>query len=111
MTRFKSMLDIAVTVLVVVAAGLVIWRQFEPINQSRSRPQVEEAKGTIPADVAAIVRGSGPLALVEFSDFECPFCGQHVREVAPMIRKAFVETGVVREVFVNYPLSNHPRLE
>jgi len=108
MKRLRTILDTSVTILVLVAAGLVIWRQFEPVNpQARSR--VEDASGTIPPELSNNIRGTGKVALVEFADFECPFCGRYAREVEPMIRRAFVDTGVVRQVFVNLPLPNHSR--
>lgn len=111
MKRLKSILDMSVTVLVVVAASLVIWRQFAPVGQSQARPRVEAAVGTVPAELVTNARGTGQVALVEFADFQCPFCGQHARDVEPMIRKAFVDTGVAREVFVNYPLPSHPHAQ
>ena len=112
MTRFKFTLDLFVSVLVVVTASLVIWRHLVPSSgRSQSRPRVESATGLIPAEMARIVRGTGQVAIVEFSDFQCPFCGQYARDVDPMIRKAFVDTGVVRQVFLNYPLASHPRAQ
>jgi protein-disulfide isomerase len=108
MKRLKSIVDISVTVLVVVAAGLVIWRQFAPAG-SGARAAVEDASGSVPAEIVTSVRGTGPVALVEFADFECPFCGRHARDVEPMIRQAFIDTGILRQVFLNFPLSNHPR--
>jgi protein-disulfide isomerase len=108
MKRLKSVLDVSATVLVIVAAGFVIWRQMAPGSRPpSSRPRVEEATGTISSELATSTRGLGRVALVEFADFECPFCGRHAREVEPMIRKAFVDTGIVREVFVNLPLPIH----
>jgi protein-disulfide isomerase len=110
MKRLKSVLDTSVTLLVVVAAGLVIWRHFVPW-QPQPRPPVEDATGKVPADLATNVRGTGAVALVEFADFECPFCARHAREVDPAIRQAFVDSGVLRQVFVNYPLGNHSRAQ
>lgn len=108
MKRLKSLVDLAATLLVIVAAGLVIWRQFAPGSAPRAgRPPIEDASGTIAAELMTTVRGTGGVALVEFADFECPFCGRHARDVEPMIRQAFVNTGIVRQVFIHLPLPNH----
>jgi protein-disulfide isomerase len=49
------------------------------------------------------------LTLVEFSDYQCPFCARHVRETYPQIVKEYIETGKVKHVFMDYPLESiHP---
>ena len=48
------------------------------------------------------------LTLIEFTDYECPFCGRHFRETAPKILKDYIETGKIRYVFSDLPLSIHP---
>ncbi len=35
-----------------------------------------------------------PVRIVEFSDFQCPLCGQYTRETAPALRAEFVDTGI-----------------
>lgn len=47
------------------------------------------------------------LTIVEFSDFQCPACAQHVLEVQPTLDEQFVESGEVRWVFKNLPLRMH----
>lgn len=54
------------------------------------------------------IRGApmAPLLIVEFSDFECPYCGA----AAPMLERLLREfDGRVKLVFKNYPLDQHPR--
>ena len=46
------------------------------------------------------------LTLVEFSDYQCPFCGRHVREVLPQIDKEYIETGKLKYVFMDLPLES-----
>ncbi|MBX7194279.1 MAG: thioredoxin domain-containing protein [Sandaracinaceae bacterium] len=47
----------------------------------------------------------GQITIVEFSDFECPYCGR----AHPIIQEALREfEGQVRVVFFNYPLPGHP---
>ncbi|MCX7751256.1 MAG: DsbA family protein [Blastocatellia bacterium] len=50
------------------------------------------------------------LVIVEFSDYQCPFCARHVRETVPKIERAYVRTGKVRYVFRDFPLEAiHPQ--
>ena len=46
------------------------------------------------------------LTLVEFSDYQCPFCGRHVRDTATQIDKEYVATGKLRHVFLDLPLES-----
>jgi len=49
------------------------------------------------------------LTIVEFSDYQCPFCSQHVRETMPQIEKDYVTTGKLKYVFRNFPLPFHEK--
>jgi protein-disulfide isomerase len=52
---------------------------------------------------------TAPLTLVEFSDYQCPFCARHVRETAPAIAAEYVRTGKLKSIFVDLPLERqHP---
>ena len=56
------------------------------------------------------VEGSpdAPVTMIEFSDYECPFCGRYFSETYPQIKKDYIDTGKVRLVFRDFPLSFHP---
>jgi protein-disulfide isomerase len=45
------------------------------------------------------------LVLVEFSDFQCPFCARFVQETLPEIEKDYIKTGKLRYVFRDFPIS------
>ncbi len=49
-----------------------------------------------------------PLAMVEFTDYECPFCRQFQSSTFAEIRKQYIDTGKVRFVVRDFPLVNHP---
>lgn len=59
----------------------------------------------------AIGSNSAPVVLVEFTDFECPFCKRAHDDLMPTLKKKYVETGKLRIVMRNYPLSFHPHAE
>lgn len=49
------------------------------------------------------------VALVEFTDYQCPFCSRHFRQVLPEIEKGYVQTGKVKYVMRNFPIESiHP---
>lgn len=47
------------------------------------------------------------IVVVEFSDYECPFCQRHHNETYPEIISNFVDNGKAKYVFRDYPLSFH----
>ena len=53
---------------------------------------------------------SAKLTMIEFSDYQCPFCSRHFRETIPQINKEYVDTGKVKYVFVNIPLESIHKL-
>jgi len=46
------------------------------------------------------------VALIEFSDYQCPFCARHVRDTGPLLDKEYIETGKVTHVFMDLPLES-----
>ena len=51
-----------------------------------------------------------PVTIIEFSDFECPYCMQFSSETLPLIRQYYIVTGKVKYVYRDFPLteSGHP---
>ena len=48
-----------------------------------------------------------PVTIVEFSDFQCPYCGKFFTDTLPLIQKNYIDTGKAKLVFQDYPLSFH----
>lgn len=48
------------------------------------------------------------VTLVEFSDYQCPFCRKYFVQTFDQIKKNFIDTGKVRYVYRDFPLSFHP---
>lgn len=52
------------------------------------------------------------VTIVEFSDFECPFCKQMFDEALPQIKKEYIDTGKAKLAFRHYPLTSiHPNAQ
>lgn len=51
---------------------------------------------------------SATVTLIEFTDYECPFCGRHYNDTLSQIKANYIDTGKVKLVVRDYPLSFHP---
>jgi protein-disulfide isomerase len=49
------------------------------------------------------------VAIIEYADFECPYCRQYEHDVYPQIAKDYIESGKVKYFFRDLPLPMHPR--
>ena len=49
-----------------------------------------------------------PITIIEFSDFQCPFCKRHAEDTQPILDEAYVDAGNVLWVFKHFPLDIHP---
>jgi protein-disulfide isomerase len=56
----------------------------------------------------AIGRADAPVTLVEFADFECPFCKKFHTDAYSELKKNYIDTGKVRFVSRDLPLEFHP---
>jgi len=44
-----------------------------------------------------------PITIIEFSDFQCPYCGKFGNETAPLLDENYVETGIARVGYRHTP--------
>lgn len=48
-----------------------------------------------------------PVTIVEFSDFECPFCKRHYFQTFPQLYDNYIVTGKVKYVYKHFPIPQH----
>jgi len=107
-----------VPLLVAIAAllvALVAWYQSHlALEEVRSSAGNAAANGrnapTIPvADAQGLGDPKAKVALVEFSDYECPYCIRHFQQTMPRLAQTYVKTGKVRYIFRDWPVDQlHP---
>ncbi|HLD03143.1 MAG TPA: thioredoxin domain-containing protein [Candidatus Dojkabacteria bacterium] len=51
-----------------------------------------------------VASGTGEVVLVEFSDYECPYCRQFATSILKDIKTNYVDSGKLKYVFRDYPL-------
>lgn len=84
-----------------------------PGDQQAQVPQPTQPTGTPPEVGVGPTIGDddATITLVEFTDFQCPFCSRHYQQTFGQIKAEYVDTGKVKYEMRNYPLSFHPNAE
>jgi protein-disulfide isomerase len=54
---------------------------------------------------------NAPVTIVEFSDFECPFCARFYTQTLSQIDEKYIKTGKVKLVYRDFPLNFHPQAQ
>lgn len=70
----------------------------------------------VPVDVSSdddAVRGDidAPIEIIEFSDYECPFCARFYSDTLGQLESEYVDKGLVKIVYRDFPLSFHPQAQ
>ncbi|MCA9951795.1 MAG: thioredoxin domain-containing protein [Anaerolineales bacterium] len=53
---------------------------------------------------------NAPVQIIEFTDYQCPFCSRYYSQSYKQIKEKYVDTGQVYYVFKDFPLTNiHPQ--
>jgi protein-disulfide isomerase len=70
-------------------------------------PPDDKVRVEIKSGAYSIGRADAPLTLVEYSDYQCPFCRQFHIATFEEIKKDYIDTGKLRYVSRNFPLDMH----
>jgi protein-disulfide isomerase len=100
-----------VLVLVSVLAALVlVSRAGASDGPAKSSPSAGASQAPVPdearrkpGDPYSKGRVDAPVVMVMWSEFQCPFCGRFARETEPALIKQFVDTGVLRIEWRDFP--------
>lgn len=91
----------------------IILRELEAIKKILApleRPSEIDIRGT-EIDLAGknrINKGGPRLVMIEFTDYECPFCGRYSRDTFPEIKKQYLDNQRIDYAVFDLPLPMHP---
>ena len=79
-------------------------------NNPAPNVPTEPSQVTVSEDDDAVLGDkNAPVTIIEFSDYQCPFCGRFYTETLPLIKKDYIDTGKVKLVYRDFPLTSiHP---
>lgn len=93
--------------------GWAAWRQagYPVEGKSVTAPTATAAAWVAAGGMPALGQAGAPVTILEFSDYQCPYCRQHAQRTLPRIIETYVDSGQVRYLFKDFPLDSHPNAQ
>ncbi len=76
------------------------------LDQIKAALREQSARANPVFDISGAPSKGDPnakLVMIEFSDFECPFCREYFKTIYNQILDGYVKTGKIRYVFIDFP--------
>ncbi|MEK7125124.1 MAG: DsbA family protein [Patescibacteria group bacterium] len=112
-SEFQLTLPMAVILAGIIIGGTILYANRSPVPTDN---QPAAAARAVKADVSAdddpvLGDPSAKVTIIEFSDFQCPYCRRFWQETLGQLKKEYIDTGKVKLVYRDFPLSFHPAAE
>jgi protein-disulfide isomerase len=117
--RSKATIPIVVAVVAALIAGVMLLAPalaesdgppVADVNRAGSRPPVDPENDPFahivrrdPKDPTAIGDVDAPVVMINYSEFQCPFCGKFARDTKPELMEEYVEDGTLRIEWRHFP--------
>lgn len=111
--KTKLILPGSILIAALLVSGSVVFYSLNTgglgANVKQAGDSVVRERVNVSVDDDAFVGNEkAKVTIVEFSDFQCPFCRVFWSGAYQQIKKEYIDTGKVKLVYRDYPLSFHP---
>lgn len=121
-TTFTTPILVILLVIVAFLAGM-FWTKIRYVESGKAPEEAAQASPApgapqegaplseeqinkiVSSGAATKGKESAPVAIVEFSEYQCPFCGRYIAETYPQILEEYGDQ--IYYIFHDYPLSFH----
>ena len=107
-------IPLAIVIAGVMVSGSIMFSKGSPSNAQGAVVGQQEAPARSDIDIDELVDDdpsigdpNAPVTIVEFSDFQCPFCRSFYSSTYQQLKENYVDTGKVRIVYRDFPLEFH----
>lgn len=99
---------------IIYAAKNIIAPRINTAQQNDPQPTVapatQEPKGPTKVSLdndPVMGNKDAPVTIIEFADYECPFCQKSFLTMIPQLKREYIDTGKVKLVYRDFPLDFH----
>jgi len=106
--RRSYVLPASILIAAVLVSGALVYSAGgrkgagQPISgKELTVADVSKILGPVVQDLIVLGEPKAPVKIIEFADFQCPFCGKFHRETAGQIREEYIKTGKASMIIVD----------
>ncbi|MGR9107645.1 MAG: DsbA family protein [Gammaproteobacteria bacterium] len=81
--------------------------RYEPLIQPSGTSDSAAEQLAIDDGDPVLGNRKASVAIVEFMDYQCPYCARHSQQTFPTIKRRYIDTGEIRYVVRDFPLDFH----
>ena len=103
---YASVISLAVSI---VALGIGVFNTYQIKNNTQiataggtTGESPEKIIGELPKNTPVMGNPNAKLTVVEFGDFQCPYCGQFHKDVLPALKQEYIDTGKVKFAYIDF---------
>ncbi|MEM5804955.1 MAG: DsbA family protein [Candidatus Aenigmatarchaeota archaeon] len=78
-----------------------------PTEQNQNLPSAQQRIQVSPDDDPTKGSANAKVTMIEFSDFQCPFCARFWKDTLPLLEEEYIKTGKLKFVYRDFPLDFH----
>ncbi|MEK9159285.1 MAG: DsbA family protein [Patescibacteria group bacterium] len=111
---FSKILPI-LTLPIILGIGILLGQQMGNAKETTTTqsdstsptPTVNQVQNPTDADDDPFMGSEdAPITMIEFSDYQCPFCRSFFNETLPLIKENYIDKGLVKLVYRDMPLTS-----
>ena len=106
-------LPVSIVVAAVLIGGAIILSVFYHPQAAPAAGGAAAAPSTSTISLASLTQlgprdailgnPNAPVTIIEYGDYQCPFCARYFSQVEPMIKSQYINTGEAKMVFRDFP--------
>lgn len=90
---------VGIGIIVAIAAIIGVVAGTGAVDFSPTKTSIDTTKGS-----PVLGSESAPITIIEFGDYQCPYCQKWNQNTKPLLEQEYIETGKAKLVYIDFPI-------
>jgi len=104
---FSALLGVTMLLTALTGCALLTKQDVETVSTVGGHGADPAVTRPTVTDPRSLGRDDAPIVIIEYSDYQCPYCGKFHANVLPRLQSEYIDSGKVRLIFRDLPLAMH----